>query len=59
MNIEKSDLGGCYLEVACENSEDLTEWIGYIPGPPATVYEGRVFKISVSIPENYPYITPS
>eukprot|EP00729_Bicosta_minor_P022916 gene22916-26218_t len=38
---------------------NLLSWIGTIHGPPATVYEGLVYKLSLSFPSDYPCSAPT
>ena len=38
---------------------NLLSWIGTIHGPAQTVYEGLVFKLSLSFPSDYPCSSPT
>ncbi|XP_010241382.1 PREDICTED: ubiquitin-conjugating enzyme E2 11-like [Nelumbo nucifera] len=38
--------------------DDIFEWQGMIQGPMYTPFEGGLFFLSISIPENYPYSPP-
>ena len=40
------------------NESDLTRLIGYFKGPPGTPYEGGVFKVDITIPNQYPFKPP-
>lgn len=44
---------------AFPDSDNMTSWIGTIEGPPDTVYEGLVYKLSLKFPHNYPYSAPT
>ncbi|KIJ27414.1 hypothetical protein M422DRAFT_215825 [Sphaerobolus stellatus SS14] len=37
---------------------NLFEWVGTIEGPAGTYYHNLTFKISISFPPNYPYVSP-
>ncbi|ODQ76960.1 hypothetical protein BABINDRAFT_42534 [Babjeviella inositovora NRRL Y-12698] len=38
--------------------DDLTRLTGYFNGPPDTPYQGGVFKIDITIPQEYPFKPP-
>lgn len=38
---------------------NLYEWIGTIIGVKDTIYEGGYFKITISFPQNYPFVAPT
>ncbi|CAG2112031.1 unnamed protein product [Medioppia subpectinata] len=37
---------------------DYFQWTGSIDGPPDTPYEGGVFNITITFPQNYPFKAP-
>jgi len=39
-------------------NDNLFEWDAVILGPIGTPYEGGIFKLSISIPSNYPFKPP-
>lgn len=41
-----------------QNENDLTNLTGYFTGPPDTPYEGGVFQVDISIPNEYPFKPP-
>ena len=43
---------------AFPSGESILEWAGTITGPPASVYEGKTFKLSISFSETYPHQAP-
>jgi ubiquitin-conjugating enzyme E2 A len=38
--------------------ENLSQWQGLIFGPEGTPYEGGIFELSMTFPENYPFSPP-
>lgn len=40
-------------------NDNLYEWLCVLEGPSGTVYEGGVFFITMSIPEDYPFKPPT
>ncbi|RKP29494.1 hypothetical protein METBISCDRAFT_18523 [Metschnikowia bicuspidata] len=46
------------VQLQLVNESDLTRLIGYFKGPPGTPYEGGVFKVDISIPNQYPFKPP-
>nr|CAG4649702.1 EOG090X0DZY [Scapholeberis mucronata]SVE93892.1 EOG090X0DZY [Scapholeberis mucronata] len=44
---------------AFPNGDDMFSWIGTIEGVKATVYEGLVFKLSLTFPNGYPFTAPT
>lgn len=48
---------GITLDLVSEN--DLTHLIGYFQGPPGTSYEKGVFKVDITIPNEYPFKPPA
>jgi len=41
------------------NEDDPTKWVIYFFGPPETLYEGGVFKLTVDFTNKYPYEPPT
>jgi ubiquitin-conjugating enzyme (huntingtin interacting protein 2) len=41
-----------------QNENDLTNLTGYFTGPPDTPYQGGVFQVDISIPNEYPFKPP-
>ncbi len=39
-------------------NEDLHKWNATIMGPPGTPYEGGVFSLEMTFPQNYPFHAP-
>lgn len=54
-DIKKNDIPNLSLGPLNDN---LFEWEAVILGPVETPYEGGVFKLSISIPSNYPFKPP-
>lgn len=48
---------GVLLELV--NESDLTKLVGFFKGPPGTPYENGVFKVDISIPNQYPFKPPA
>jgi len=53
----KNPVGGFKVEVISE--DNLFEWNVWIEGPQGTDYEGGVFKLIMSFPEEYPIQPPT
>ncbi|KAJ8141093.1 hypothetical protein OXX80_006602 [Metschnikowia pulcherrima] len=47
---------GVSLELV--NETDLTHLVGHFQGPPGTPYENGVFKVDITIPNEYPFKPP-
>lgn len=41
-----------------QNENDLTKLTGFFTGPPDTPYQGGVFQVDISIPNEYPFKPP-
>ncbi|KLO12009.1 ubiquitin-conjugating enzyme E2 [Schizopora paradoxa] len=41
-----------------KSDANLFEWAGTIEGASGTIYAGLTFRISISFPPNYPYVSP-
>ncbi len=54
-NMQKDPPSNCSAKL---KEESLYEWEAIIIGPIDTPYEGGIFKISVSIPSDYPFKPP-
>ncbi|KAG8927750.1 hypothetical protein FRC02_007806 [Tulasnella sp. 418] len=54
-DLAQEDLGDIRLE-PCEQS--IFSWTGAIPGPEGSVYEGGVFKVTITLPNDYPFTSP-
>ncbi|CAI2383605.1 unnamed protein product [Moneuplotes crassus] len=52
-HLQNDPHNGCGASLADEDS--LYEWDGYICGPSDTPYEGGVFMLRMSFPEDYPF----
>lgn len=52
------DWKGDGVRVEVQDDSDLTNLTGVILGPTATPYEGGIFKLSISLPETYPFHPP-
>lgn len=39
-------------------NNNLYKWEGTIIGPPDSLYEGGIFKVSINFPNNYPFNPP-
>jgi len=48
-----------YFKVELADESNLFEWQVWIAGPPGTLYEGGIFKASMTFPEDYPNSPPT
>ena len=48
----------CGCTVLLENENDLKIWTILMQGPEQTPYEGGVFKVKFTFPDNYPFKAP-
>lgn len=46
------------VNLKLNNETDLTRLTGYFQGPPGTPYEGGIFQVDISIPNEYPFKPP-
>lgn len=44
---------------AFPEGDNLLHWVGTIRGPNGTPYEGRVYRIQMKFPTDYPYTAPA
>nr|SVE83916.1 EOG090X0DZY [Daphnia pulex] len=44
---------------AFPNGDDVFSWIGTIIGPKGTVYDGLIYKLSLTFPNGYPFTAPT
>jgi hypothetical protein len=51
LDLGKENLGDMKLE---PSESSIFEWIGSIPGPISSVYEGGVFNVKITLPNDYP-----
>ncbi|KAJ2919357.1 hypothetical protein MD484_g1057, partial [Candolleomyces efflorescens] len=54
-DILKEDLGNITLSPMEDN---MHIWRGSIPGPEGSVYEGGVFQVEITLPNDYPFSAP-
>jgi len=54
-DLNKEDLGDMTL---APNDVSLFEWKATIPGPSGSVYEGGLFHVDISLPDDYPFSAP-
>lgn len=47
------------ISAAPTDESDLRKWTAIIGGPVGTPYEGGVFKLKITFPDNYPFAPPS
>jgi ubiquitin-conjugating enzyme E2 D/E len=47
-----------YAQPVSDGDEFVRQWEGLIIGPPGTPYEGGVFRMRMSFPDNYPFSPP-
>ena len=40
------------------SGDDIFKWQGMIVGPSGTPYEGGIFPLEITFPDNYPYMPP-
>jgi len=53
----KSEVKSCGLKLSLTEG-DMSNLTGEITGPPDTPYEGGIFKVTIHIPEQYPFQPP-
>ncbi|KAK6457740.1 ubiquitin-conjugating enzyme/RWD-like protein [Scheffersomyces xylosifermentans] len=46
------------VSLRLNNENDLTKLTGFFKGPPGTPYEGGVFSVDITIPNEYPFKPP-
>lgn len=51
LDLGKENLGDMKLE---PSESSIFEWMGSIPGPTGSVYEGGVFNVKITLPNDYP-----
>ena len=51
LDLGKENLGDMKLE---PSESSIFEWMGSIPGPIGSVYEGGVFNVKITLPNDYP-----
>ncbi|KAJ3484286.1 hypothetical protein NLI96_g5745 [Meripilus lineatus] len=54
-DLKKEDLGAITLE---PSSDSLFLWKATLPGPEGSCYEGGVFQVDISLPQDYPFSSP-
>ena len=47
-----------YVTAGPIKEDDLTKWSGTLVGPSDTPYEGGIFQLEITFPEEYPYKPP-
>lgn len=47
-----------YVTAGPKKEDDLTKWSGTLVGPSDTPYEGGIFQLEITFPEEYPYKPP-
>ena len=55
VDIKREDLGNIVLEP----TDNLQIWRGIIPGPEGSIYEGGVFQVEITLPNDYPFVSCS
>eukprot|EP00658_Telonema_sp_P-2_P031272 TRINITY_DN23444_c0_g1_i1.p2 TRINITY_DN23444_c0_g1~~TRINITY_DN23444_c0_g1_i1.p2 ORF type:complete len:174 (+),score=54.09 TRINITY_DN23444_c0_g1_i1:159-680(+) len=40
------------------DDDSLFKWTAFIQGPPDTPYHGGTFKLSITVPQQYPHVAP-
>ena len=48
-----------FIQLTCRNEDNLREWIAAIRGPPGSYYDGYIFDVEITVPEQYPFVPPS
>ena len=51
LDLGKENLGDMKLE---PSESSIFEWMGSIPGPVGSVYEGGIFNLKITLPNDYP-----
>jgi len=51
LDLGKENLGDMKLE---PSDSSIFEWMGSIPGPVGSIYEGGVFNVKITLPNDYP-----
>ncbi|KDQ07542.1 hypothetical protein BOTBODRAFT_38739 [Botryobasidium botryosum FD-172 SS1] len=54
-DLKKEDMGKMTL---APTEASMFEWKGTIPGPEGSVYEGGMFNLTITIPNDYPFTSP-
>lgn len=48
----------CNSTVVLEDEQSFFKWIIIMMGPESTPYEGGIFKLQITFPDNYPFKAP-
>lgn len=54
-DINKIAPGGCTVELV---NDSINHWIVNLPGPAGSPYEGKMLRLAVDLPANYPFSKP-
>jgi len=49
-DVQKEDLG----EITVQPTDNMFKWTASIPGPEGSVYEGGLFHLNITLPQDYP-----